>query len=207
MGLYRDRIFPACYDLLMGMGKLESLRQDALAPVRGDILEIGIGTGLNLAHYPEPVRSIVGIDSNPGMLKQLSAKLRTSPVDVRIECAGADQLPFPDDSFDTVVSTLVLCSLPDRPAALREIQRVLRPNGRFVFLEHGLSPDPKVAAWQTRLNSIQRRFAVGCLLDVPVNQELESAGFAFEQLSMGYQKGESKTHGYLYQGIAILGTV
>lgn len=203
MGVYRDRIFPACYDLLMGMGKLDERRREALAPVRGQILEIGIGTGLNLPHYPATVETITGLDANAGMLRQLEKKLAGGGIEVAFECAGADLLPFEDSSFDTVVLTLVLCSLADRSRAMAEIRRVLRPDGRLVFLEHGLSPDPKVAKWQGRLNAIQKRFAVGCLLDVPVKQELEQAGFGFEKLEMGYQKGESKTHGYLYEGVAV----
>jgi ubiquinone/menaquinone biosynthesis C-methylase UbiE len=203
VGLYRNHLFPAAYDLLMGMRRIDERRPGALEPVRGKTLEIGIGTGLNLSHYPEEIRHITGVDPNRGMLKQLAKQLRKSRIEVEIQCASADALPFPDKSFDTVVSTHVLCSLPDRPGALAELRRVLRPDGRFVFLEHGLSPDPKVAKWQRRLNAVQRHFAVGCLLDVPVSDEIEAAGFRFEALTKGYQKGESKTHSYFYQGIAV----
>jgi len=203
MSWYQHRAFPAAYDFLMGMGRLDERRQQALTPVQGRILEIGIGTGRNLPFYPTDVEQVVGLDANPGMLKQLERKRSSSPIELELHQASADALPFPDRSFDTVVSTHVLCSLPDRPRALAEILRVLRPEGRLVFLEHGLSPDPKVAKWQRRLNGIQKRFAVGCLLDVPVNLELEQAGFSFESLTMGYQEKESKTHGYLYEGAAI----
>ncbi|MEM9236494.1 MAG: methyltransferase domain-containing protein [Verrucomicrobiota bacterium] len=202
MGLYADRIFPACYDWLMGMGKLDRRRSGALKPVRGEILEIGIGTGRNLDHYPTPVDQLTGIDPNPGMLRQLAGRSRDHRIKVDCHRASADALPFADSSFDTVVSTHTLCSLPDRAGALAEIRRVLRPDGRLVFLEHGLSPDDAVAQWQRRLNGIQRRFAVGCLLDVPVEEEIQQAGFDFEHLHKGYQEGESRTHGYLYEGVA-----
>lgn len=204
MCFYRDRIFPAAYDFLMGMGKLDLRRREALEPVRGKILEVGIGTGRNLSHYPAEVREITGVDPNIGMLRQLAKRQAGARVNVKVEHASAEALPFENDSFDTVVSTHVLCSLSDRSAALSEILRVLRPEGRFVFLEHGLSPDPEIAKWQRRLNPVQQRFAAGCLLDVPVREEIEAAGFSFENLKMGYQKGESKTHAYLYEGVAVL---
>ncbi|MEP4077320.1 class I SAM-dependent methyltransferase [Haloferula sp.] len=203
MSWYQHRAFPAAYDFLMGMGRLDARREESLKPVRGRILEIGIGTGRNLPFYPADIDRIAGVDSNPGMLRQLERKRARSAIELELHHASADEMPFPDASFDTVVSTHVLCSLPNRPKALAEIQRVLRPNGRFVFLEHGLSPDAAVAKWQRRLNVVQKRFAVGCLLDVPVKDELESAGFSFESLRMGYQEKESKTHSYLYEGVAL----
>ena len=116
---------------------------------------------------------------------------------------AAEEMPFDDHSFDTVVSTHSLCSLEDRAKALLEIRRVLTRDGRFLFLEHGLSPDASVARWQSRLNGIQKRFAAGCLLDVDMEAAICSAGFDFEALNKGYQPSESKTHGYLYEGIAV----
>jgi ubiquinone/menaquinone biosynthesis C-methylase UbiE len=200
---YRDRVFPGIYDFLMALGKIEARRAASLCHVRGEILELGIGTGLNLAHYPPSVRRITAVDPNPGMLRQLHRRLADSPLEVRVERAPAEALPFADGTFDTVVATHVLCSLPDRPAALAEVLRVLRPGGRFVFFEHGLSPDARVARWQRRLNGIQKRFACGCLLDVPVRRELAAAGFTFERLDEYYLPGEARTHGYVYDGTAI----
>jgi SAM-dependent methyltransferase len=202
MKLYRHHLFPAAYDLLMGMARMEDRRRPALVAVRGEVLEIGIGTGLNLDHYPPEVRRITGLDPNPGMLRQLESRRRKSQVDVTAHCAGAERMPFADRSFDTVVSTHTLCSLPDRAAALAEVRRVLRPGGRFVFLEHGLSPDPRVARWQRRLNGIQRRFAAGCLLDVPVKDEITAAGLRITRLDEGYHRPDARTHSYLYEGFA-----
>lgn len=202
MALYREVLFPAAYDFLMGLGSLDERREAHLKGAAGEILEIGIGTGLNLPHYPGAVERITGLDANPGMLRKLEARrdARVRPV-----LANASEMPFGDDRFDTVVSTHTLCSLPDRAAALAEVRRVLKPGGRFLLLEHGRSPDPKVARWQKRLNGIQKRFAVGCLLDVPVEEEVVAAGFRFETLDTGYHARESKTHGYLYEGIAVEG--
>lgn len=203
MSWYRHRVFPAAYDFLMGLGHLDERREQALAPVQGRTLEIGIGTGRNLDFYPKEVDGLIGLDANPGMLRQLERKRSRFAISLELLSGSAENLPFADDSFDTVVSTHVLCSVGNRPKALSEILRVLRPDGRLVFLEHGLSPDPKVAKWQRRLNGIQKRFAVGCLLDVPVKDELEDAGFEFHKLTMGYQTHESRTHGYLYEGVAV----
>ena len=202
MPIYRDHIFPKIYDLLMGMGKLDLRRGQHLAQVSGNVLEVGIGTGRNLPYYPQDLYSLTGLDNNVGMLKKLAKWQRGEGVALRPVLGRAEKMPFDDDSFDTVVSTHSLCSMEDRSAALAEIRRVLRPGGRFVFLEHGLSPDPKVAQWQSRLNGIQKRFAVGCLLNVPVELEIRQAGFEFLELDQGYQRGESKTHGYLYEGVA-----
>ncbi len=203
MGLYRNVFFPKSYDLLMGLARFDAQRKTSLARARGRILEVGIGTGLNLPHYPEEVTSLTAVDPNPGMLRKLQRKLARSRLTVEAIAAGAEELPFPDASFDSVVTTHVLCSLPDRARALAEIRRVLRPGGRFVFLEHGLSPDAKVARWQRRLNGIQRRFAAGCLLDVPVREEVAAAGFSFESIEEYYLEGQSRTHSYLYDGVAV----
>lgn len=203
MGLYRDVLFPKSYDLLMGLARFDAQRKASLARAGGRILEVGIGTGLNLPHYPEEVTRLTAVDPNPGMLRKLQRKLARSRLTVEAIPAGAEELPFPDASFDSVVTTHVLCSLPDRPRALAEIRRVLRPGGRFLFLEHGLSPDPKVARWQRRLNGIQKRFAVGCLLDVPVREEVRAAGFSFERIEEYYLEGQSRTHSYFYDGVAV----
>lgn len=203
MQLYRHHLFPAAYDLLMGMARMEDRRRPALAAVHGEVLEIGIGTGLNLDHYPSQVRRITGLDPNPGMLRHLESRRKKSRVDVAAYCAGAERMPFADRSFDTVVSTHTLFSLPDRAAALAEVRRVLRPGGRFVFLEHGLSPDPRVARWQRRLNGIQKRFAAGWLLDVPVKDEITAAGLRITRLHEGYHRPKARTHSYFCEGFAV----
>jgi ubiquinone/menaquinone biosynthesis C-methylase UbiE len=201
--MYSKVLFPGAYDFLMRSRHLAERRRHALARVRGRILEIGIGTGLSLDAYPDEVDRIWAIDPNPGMLRRLEAKKDRKRIAVETQPAGAEQIPHPDDSFDTVSCTHVICSLPDPARALAEVRRVLRPGGRLVFLEHGLSPDPAVARWQRRLNGIQRRFAVGCTLDLPVRTLLPEAGFTFEHLEESYLKGESRTHGYLYEGVAV----
>ena len=202
MPLYRDQIFPRIYDLLMGLGKLDSRRSAHLSRARGRVLEVGVGTGLNLSHYPEGVTHLTGLDSNAGMLRMLHKHALGQGIEIEGVLAPAESMPFDDDAFDAVVSTHSLCSLSARSLALQEIRRVLHPEGHFIFLEHGLSPDRNVAKWQARLNVIQKRFAAGCLLDVDMEKEIREAGFEMERLIKGYQPGESRTHGYLYEGIA-----
>jgi ubiquinone/menaquinone biosynthesis C-methylase UbiE len=201
MGWYADVLFPKAYDCLMALAKFDDQRRRSLQQVRGKVLEVGIGTGLNLPHYPEELTRLTAVEPNPGMLQKLARK--ESRIELEALQAGAEKLPFEDGSFDTVVTTLVLCSLPNRAKALSEIRRVLRPDGRYVFLEHGLSPDARVARWQRRLNGIQRRFAAGCLLDVPVREELTTAGFEFAGLEEYYLKKQSRTHTYFYDGVAV----
>lgn len=200
MGWYADVLFPKAYDGLMGLSKFDAERQRSLSHVRGRILEIGIGTGLNLPHYPEQITHLTAVEPNPGMLRQLARK--EPRITLETVQAGAEEIPFADGTFDTVVTTHVLCSIPNRSKALAEIRRVLRPDGRYVFLEHGLSPDPSVARWQRRLNGIQQRFAVGCRLDVPVRDEILAAGFGITKLHEYYLRTQSRTHTYFYDGIA-----
>lgn len=202
MSVYSDHLFPRIYDFLMSIGELDTRRAQHLQKVRGDILEVGIGTGRNLPYYPAGVNSLTGLDNNAGMLKQLEKSVDCQSVDLRPVHGSTESMPFRDNSFDTIVSTHSLCSMADRSGALSEIKRVLRPGGRFLFLEHGVSPEPNVARWQRRLNVLQSRLAVGCVLDMEVERELTGAGFSFLEFTEGYQPNERKILGYLYEGIA-----
>ncbi|MDD9939428.1 MAG: methyltransferase domain-containing protein [Myxococcales bacterium] len=183
---------------------LAAARRRSLRSARGRILEIGIGTGQNLPHYPQAVTSIAATDPNPGMERELHKRLAGSAVSVNFQSAPAESLPFADATFETVVSTQVLCSVKDPVAALREARRVLAPGGRLLFLEHGHSDDPKVARWQRWLTPLQRLFAAGCRLDVPVLDMLHRAGFEVVDLHRYYMEGDPKTHGSMYEGIAIV---
>jgi ubiquinone/menaquinone biosynthesis C-methylase UbiE len=176
------RLFSAIYDRGMkgteeaGLG---DMRHELLAQARGRVLELGAGTGVNLAHYPEAVDSLTLTEPDPHMTKRLREKLaamgKTSEVTV-IE-APAESLPFPDDSFDTAVVTLVLCTVPDPADALKEIHRVLKPDGQLLFLEHVRSRNPSLAKWQDRLEAPWRFLGDGCHCNRDTVTAISAAGF------------------------------
>ncbi|HLG20339.1 MAG TPA: class I SAM-dependent methyltransferase [Bdellovibrionota bacterium] len=192
LGVFCSRSFLARY------------RKAVLAEANGEVLEIGFGTGLNLPHYPaEKVAKITAIDTNVGMRNLAHDRMMSSSIPVEHVLVGGDALPMPDNSYDTVVSTWVLCSIKENvQGALKELYRVLKPNGKFIFLEHGLSPDPKVRAWQDRLNPIQVIIADGCHLNRDVKGLISQAGFQFEKLREYYLEKTPKVGGYMYEGVA-----
>jgi ubiquinone/menaquinone biosynthesis C-methylase UbiE len=161
----RGRLMAAVYDALTAASEREGLaarRHELLAASRGRVLEIGAGTGLNLEHYPEGIEELVLVEPEAAMARKLEQRLRELGRPARIVGAGAEALPFPDGSFDTVVCTLVLCSVEDPSRALDELRRVIRPEGSLLFLEHVRSDDPRIARLQTRINPVWRFIANGC---------------------------------------------
>jgi Methylase involved in ubiquinone/menaquinone biosynthesis len=203
MNLYRRVIFPQLLDLALSGERIERYRRQLLAHVQGSVLEIGFGTGLNLSCYPEHIRKITGVDPNPGMGSLARRRIASSPIAVDWQVADAQKLPFPSQSFDSVVSTWTLCSIPNVAKALREIRRVLRAGGKLFFLEHGLSEDPQVQRWQNCLNPIQKVIADGCNLNRDMARLIREAGFRFEQLERFYMPDQPRFIGYTYQGIAL----
>jgi ubiquinone/menaquinone biosynthesis C-methylase UbiE len=203
MNLYRRVIFPQLLDLALSGERIERYRRQLLAHVQGAVLEIGFGTGLNLPCYPEHIRKITGVDPNPGMGSLARRRIASSPIAVDWQVADAQELPFPSQSFDSVVSTWTLCSIPNVAKALREIRRVLRAGGKLFFLEHGLSEDPQVQRWQNCLNPLQKVIADGCNLNRDMARLIQGAGFRFEQLERFYMPDQPRFIGYTYQGIAL----
>jgi ubiquinone/menaquinone biosynthesis C-methylase UbiE len=163
----------------------DETRRRALALARGRVLEIGAGTGANLGRYPDEVGEVVLTEPQKYMARKLRAKLPPGEGAGRLLEVGAEALPFEDGSFDTVVSTLVLCTVPDQQAALAEARRVLAPGGRLVFLEHVRSDDPKLARWQDRLNRPWRRLAGGCNCNRSTLAAIEAAGFTVGEVEHG----------------------
>ncbi|MGF1570758.1 MAG: class I SAM-dependent methyltransferase [Nodosilinea sp.] len=176
MGFYSSRILPTLMDWAMANPTLAPYRQAVLADVAGDVLEIGFGSGLNLAYYTHQVNQLTAIDANPGMARRAEAKLEATTLTVEQRVLNGESLPFADGQFDYVVSTWTLCSIARVHQALAEISRVLKPGGRFVFVEHGLSEDPKLQIWQHRLTPLQKIIADGCHLDRDI-QALVTAHF------------------------------
>jgi ubiquinone/menaquinone biosynthesis C-methylase UbiE len=173
------RFFAATYDRFMNSTEkagLAAYRAKLLATASGDVLEIGSGTGANLAYYGPSVASLDLVEPAPAMVKRLDRKARATRPTARVLSAPAEDLPYDDASFDTVVSTLVLCSVADQPRAVAELRRVLRPSGRLLFLEHVRSDDPKVARMQDRMNALNR-LVVHCDCNRPTVDTLRSGGF------------------------------
>jgi ubiquinone/menaquinone biosynthesis C-methylase UbiE len=202
MGIYSRLVFPRLCEWMMRDARMSRLRHEALADVAGEVLEIGFGTGLNLPHYPEHVRRITAVDPNPGMNKLALGRIAISGIAVDQRRLGGEALPFGEGTFDCVVSTWTLCSIPEAGRVLSEIYRVLRPGGRFVFLEHGLSDDPKVQKWQRRLNPIQRLVGDGCRLDLDVPALVVSEPFADIKVERFLMEDVPRTHRTMYRGVA-----
>ena len=183
MGL-RSRFFAFTYDRFskgMEDAGLAEMRRNLIEGASGDVLEIGGGTGANLSYYGAGVESLTVTEPEPPMLKRLERKVREQNSHATIVRAPAEDLPFEDASFDTVVSTLVLCGVDDQPRAVRELRRVLRPGGRLIFIEHVRSDDSRVAKMQDRMNPLNR-FCVLCDCNRPTLETIRAAGFEVTQL-------------------------
>lgn len=201
-GFYEGRIFPWLNDRLGKDPELQRLRGELLAAARGRVIEIGFGTGLNLPHYPSAVTELVAVEPSSGMLARARDRIAAAPFPVRVISGSAESLPLPDASFDTAVSTLTLCTVPEPGLALVELRRVLRDEGRLLLLEHGLADDPGVARWQERLDWLQTRVACGCHLNRPVLRMLRDHGFRVDALRQFYAPRIPRTHGWVTLGVA-----
>ncbi len=192
MGFYERRVFPWICDRVTSSPETSRRRQQALRPARGRVLEVGFGTGLNAAHYPPAVTRVIGIDSNPGVEKLARARIAGAAVPIELRLAPAEHLPFDDHSFDTVVTTLTLCSVRDVERTLAEVRRVLAPDGNYLLLEHGLDDEPGVQKWQRRLSRAHMLISAGCQLDRPMSTLVTSAGFRFRSLEQFDMVGTPK---------------
>ena len=202
MGIYSTVIFPRLCDLMLDRPFFAKHRQELLSEVGGEILEIGAGTGLNLPHYPPHVRRITTVEPNPGMNKRLQSRIKQTGIEVDQRVVGSERLPFENERFDVVVSTLTLCSIAEVERALREVFRVLKTGGRFVLLEHGVSPDPTVRKWQRRLNPLQRIIGDGCRLDLDIRQIVAALPFCSIEIDNFYLERTPRTHGFMCRGKA-----
>ena len=182
MGIYSDHIFPHVLEFALGRGHPMKYRCRALAEARGDVLEIGFGTGLNLSCYPSAVARLKLIDPARHLSRKVSKRIEAAGFPVEMAHLDAARLPFETAEFDTVVSTWTLCTIPDVQSALVEVRRVLKPGGKFLFLEHGRSADERVARRQDRWNGVQRVVGCGCNLNRPIDRLIESAGLRVDRL-------------------------
>ena len=190
MAIYDHYVLPVVLDCCCGMKPIQKERAGLLPRARGRVLEIGIGTGRNFPFYaPEQVFSLIGLD--PAEQMNAKARKRAAEAGMSVELMGvsAEGIPAEDNSFDTVVCTFSLCTIPDPVAALHEMRRVLKPEGELLFSEHGLAPEPKVQRWQHRLSPGWSKIAGGCQLDRDIPQLLDAGGFAMDEMREGYLKG------------------
>ena len=197
MALYRDHVLPCLTHLAMSNRRLVEYRRRIVPQAHGRVLEIGIGSGLNLSFYGQVAR-VVGIDPSAGLLRRAG---RHNAVDAALVEASAEAIPFDQGTFDTVVTTWTLCTIPDVVSALREMLRVLRPGGRLLFVEHGLAPDRAVARWQNCLTPCWKWCSGGCHLNRKMDRLITAAGFHIEQLDTGYMQGRNP-FAFMYEGVA-----
>jgi ubiquinone/menaquinone biosynthesis C-methylase UbiE len=184
-------------DALMRNPRFDQLRNEALQAASGEVLEIGFGTGLNLPHYPLEITRLVALEPNRSMQRRARVRIREHELPVEYLNGSAEAIPYPGHSFDTVVSTCTLCSVRDLADVLHEIRRVLRPHGRYLLLEHGLSPDPPVQRWQHWLTPINRRLGAGCHLNRDIAGSLRAHGFAFDKMRSFYLERGPKFTSYM----------
>jgi ubiquinone/menaquinone biosynthesis C-methylase UbiE len=201
MSLYSRFVLPPILNLVMKDKRLRERRERLVPKAHGTVLEVGIGSGLNLPYYDASrVRRLCAVDPSQELLAIARKKARRLGVDVELVPRSAERLPFPDASFDSAVLTWTLCSIPDPAAALAEIRRVLRPGGELFFIEHGLAPDPGVARWQRRLTPLWRPLAGGCHLDRRMDA-LVRAAFSAVEIETFYLEGPHLLT-YMYEGTA-----
>lgn len=202
MGFYAKHVLPRLIDAAMNNKETAGLRAESIPQAAGQVLEVGIGSGLNLALYSSPVERVYGVDPSIEMLRIARKRAEGAPVPVEFfQQSVEDPLPLADASIDTVVLTWTLCSIPNPHQALQQMRRVLRPDGRLIFIEHGLAPDPAVVKWQDRLTPLWKRIAGGCHLNRQIDRLLTAAGFQISELRTFYFHAP-RPMTYTYQGSA-----
>lgn len=198
---YDKRVLPYVIDFICGLPTFEKGRADVVGQTKGRVLEVGIGTGRNLPYYnSEQLSCLCGID--PGLHPRASKRAQQAGIQVEQMPLSAERIPCADHSFDYVVSTFTLCTIPDVQSALREMHRVLVPGGRLLFLEHGAAPSANVKRWQDRITPYWRPLAGGCHLNRQIDGMIEQAGFEIERLEQRYHPGP-RLLTYLYSGAAV----
>lgn len=202
MGFYNDIILPRLCHLAMRNKRLLPYRERVISAAEGRVLEVGIGSGLNLPLYRPPVREILAIDPAPQLVAMARRTSVGTGLSVNFIEASAEAIPLDDHSIDTVVSTWTLCTIPQAVTALSEMRRVLRPGGRLLFVEHGLAPDEHVRWWQDLMTPAWTRISGGCHLNRPIQAIIEASGFRVDRVERGYMPGGLKPMAFLCEGSA-----
>jgi SAM-dependent methyltransferase len=202
MGFYGRQVLPRIIDRACSSKDLEALRATVCAGLHGDVVEVGFGSGLNVPFYPSHVGRVSAVEPADVAWRLATDRLAATRVPVRRAGLDGQALPFSDDTFDCVLSTWTLCTIPDVDAALAELRRVLRPGGTLHFLEHGLAPDENVRRWQHRLEPLQQRLAGGCHFTRPILDLVRGAGFVVQDVEQFYSQGSPRFAGATSLGVA-----
>jgi ubiquinone/menaquinone biosynthesis C-methylase UbiE len=201
VSFYEQRVLPHLVNWSMRQPTFKEYRSRVLQNAEGCVLEIGIGSGLNLPYYSRAVKHVIGLEPSQRLLAMTFGARKSAPSPAELVQGSAEAIPLENESVDTVVSTWTLCSVPGVMDAMDEIRRVLKKDGRLLFVEHGLSPDARVRRCQDRLTPAWKRIAGGCHLNRPIAQLIEAAGFRIEHVATGYMKGP-KPMTFMYEGSA-----
>ena len=201
MGLYQRYVLPRLINLSMQNRAVRAERARFVPLASGTVLEVGLGSGLNLPLYSPAVERLYGLDPSLELQKMARRRARDARFPIEFIAGSGERIPMEDETVDAVVTTWTLCSIPDPVTALTEMKRVLNPGGRLIFIEHGRSPDARVVSWQDRLTPVWRRLAGGCHLNRKIDALILAAGFRIAEIETAYMKGP-KPLVYLYKGVA-----
>jgi len=201
MGFYQERVLPWLVHLSMGQRRLVPYRNRVVLNATGRVLEVGIGSGLNLPFYGNKVAEIIGLEPSPKLLGMAKKAAQKSQTPLRLVEGTAEAIPIENQSVDAVVTTWTMCSIPEIQSALQEMRRVLRPGGRLLFVEHGRAPEARVRWWQDHLTPVWKRLSGGCHLNRAIEELIENAGFRMERLDKGYMQGP-RPMTFMYEGSA-----
>ncbi len=203
MPFYRDRVYPHIVTALGNPKPIQKIRQQVIPLAQGTVLEVGVGPGVNFAYYdPAKVSKLYALEPNPGMVKRAENQRRQTKLEVTFLDLPGEQIPLPEASIDTVVSTFTLCTIPGLAHAIRGIGRVLKPDGQFLFFEHGLSPDARVRRWQERTEPLFQWAFEGCHVTRDIPALIKQGGFRVESLETGYLARFPKSGSYYFWGVA-----
>lgn len=203
MSFYEQHILPHVIDFACGDKVIMEQRQHVLAAAEGRVLEVGMGSGLNLRYYdPNKVDFVWGLEPSDGMRKKAHKNLQQSPVQVEWLGLPGEEIPLDSHSADTIVLTFTLCTIPDWETALEQMKRVLKPGGKLLFCEHGAAPDEAVARWQNRVNPLWKKIAGGCHLNRKIPELITQAGFSIRELEADYLPKTPRIAGFRYRGFA-----
>ena len=202
MGLYDKYILPKFLNCACGSKPINYQRQKVVPLAKGKVLDIGIGSGLNIPFYnSDKIDKVIGIDPSHELIELAKELANDSKASIELVIGSAESIPYPDNFFDTVLVTYTMCTIPNVAIANKEMWRVLKDDGRLIFCEHGLAPDKKISKWQNRIDPFWGKIAGGCHLNRDIQKLITDAGFLFESLDKMYIPSTPKFAGYNYWGI------